>query len=66
MKNFQIELTASKNGQQVWTCTYFSASSEKSAINKAVKLSKSEGYTGQHSIKAFQLKPCRYAEALPF
>jgi hypothetical protein len=66
MKNFQVEVTATKNGQQVWTCTHILASSEKAAINKAIKLSKSEGYTDQHSIKAFQQKPCRYAEALPF
>jgi hypothetical protein len=66
MKSYQVEIVANKGHNAVYTCTMIAASTEKSAINKAVRMSKQEGYTGQRSIKAFEHKPCRYADALPF
>jgi len=66
MKSYQVEVFALKKGEMVYTCTIFAASTKGAAINKALKLSKSDGCAGQYSMQAFEIKPCRYAADLPF
>lgn len=54
MKSYQIEMTVtSQHDGAVTIYSMQGASSEKSAINKAVKESKKDGYTNPRNIRAF-------------
>jgi hypothetical protein len=53
MKSFQIEMTVNSGSGVVTIYSMQGASSEKSAINKAIKESKKDGYTNPRNIRAF-------------
>ncbi|MFZ2172360.1 MAG: hypothetical protein WAW61_22330 [Methylococcaceae bacterium] len=52
MKAFQIEITADKGTQSVYTCSTVKASTRLRAISKAVRESKKCGHSNQREIKA--------------
>lgn len=52
MKQFQVEITADKGAQSVYTCSTVKASSRLRAIGKAVRESKKWGHINQREIKA--------------
>lgn len=52
MKSFQIEITADKGAQSVYTCSTVKASTKLRAISKAVRESKKWGHSNQRNIVA--------------